>query len=53
MNVHSAARTYFLAMRLVRVHAEVERHTFGLLSDQTVIYGDLVEPTGEQWDADV
>ena len=39
--------------KLVRVDAEVARHTFGFLSDQTAIYGDLVEPTGEQWDADV
>ena len=28
------------------------RQTFGLLSDQTVIYGDLVEAIGEEWEAD-
>ena len=38
--------------RLVPVDADVARPTFGLLSDQTQIYGDIVEPTGEVWDAD-
>ena len=28
------------------------QHTFGLLSDQTAVYGDIVEPTGESWEAD-
>jgi prevent-host-death family protein len=31
---------------------DTRRQTFGLLSDQTVIYGDLVEAIGEEWEAD-
>ena len=39
--------------KLVAVGTETRRHSFGLLADQTVVYGDLVEPTGEEWEADV
>ena len=39
--------------KLVPVDAGVARRPFGLLSDQTVIYGDIIEPSGEQWEADV
>jgi antitoxin (DNA-binding transcriptional repressor) of toxin-antitoxin stability system len=38
--------------RLVPMDAQTPRHTFGLLSDQTEIYGDIVEPTDESWHAD-
>jgi len=38
--------------KLVPVDAGQPRPTFGLLSDQTAIYGDIVEPTGERWEAD-
>ena len=38
--------------RLVPVDADAPRPTFGLLSDQTQVYGDIVAPTGEAWDAD-
>lgn len=38
--------------KLVPVDATQRRPTFGLLSDQTALYGDIVEPTGEVWEAD-
>lgn len=38
--------------KLVPVDTESPSRTFGLLSDQTVIYGDITEPSGETWDAD-
>ena len=38
--------------RLVPVDTTTLHSTFGLLSDQTAIYGDIVEPPGERWDAD-
>lgn len=38
--------------KLVPVTDKAPRQTFGLLSDQTVIYGDLIEPIGEDWEAD-
>lgn len=38
--------------KLVPVDADVARPTFGLLADQTAIYGDIVEPIDEAWEAD-
>ncbi len=38
--------------KLVPIGKQTRRHSFGLLSDQTVVYGDLIEPTGEKWEAD-
>ena len=38
--------------KLVPINAETRRHSFGLLSDQTVVYGDLIEPIEEDWEAD-
>lgn len=38
--------------KLVPVEAAQTRATFGLLSDQTAVYGDIVEPTGAEWEAD-
>ena len=38
--------------RLVPVDPQAPRQTFGLLADQTEVYGDIVEPTGQTWDAD-
>ena len=38
--------------KLVPVDAEVAPKTFGLLSEQTVICGDIIGPTGERREAD-
>ncbi len=38
--------------RLVPVDATTPHSTFGLLSDQTAIYGDIIASTGKRWDAD-
>lgn len=38
--------------RLVPADMPATRQTFGLLSDQTAIYGDITEPTGETWNAE-
>jgi prevent-host-death family protein len=39
--------------RLVPVDKPATPHsTFGLLSDQTAIYGDIIASTGKRWDAD-
>jgi prevent-host-death family protein len=38
--------------KLVAADAESSPRTFGLLSEQTVIYGDIIEPTGTTWEAD-
>lgn len=38
--------------RLVPVGAVAARPLFGLLSEEVAVYGDIVEPTGESWEAD-
>ena len=37
--------------KLVPIGTQTRRHSFGLLSDQTVVYGDLIEPIDEEWEA--